>query len=225
MGQSISTDLTILISAARQLTPEQLDEFRNGRLVVTPAMAEVIGQLHGIRPVVSPPPATPVSPPPASQGEWLKSMDAYDDARAKAESAGASPGTLNALLQPEATHLPCGLTLRPMVLSGWVFLEAVGSPFVSGDREINPSDILLLVLALTVPERVSALVEFDNDFTAIVKDSGKLTVLCREIGGQIGEADFPLITAYGTAQVRLMFYCMQGSEGSSPLGAKAEAAA
>lgn len=219
MGRSIATDLTILISAARQLTPEQLDEFRNGRLVVTPAMAEVIGHLHG----VTAPPAVvayhKTTPPAAPPGDkWLQSMDAYDDARTKAESAGASPGTLNALLQPEATHLPCGLTLRPMVLSAYVFLEAVRSPFITGG-EITPGDLLLAAVAMIVPEKVTALLEFDADFCPAMRDTTSFHALVREVGGQIGIQDAPLIVAHARRQMELAFPRLVESDGSGEVPA------
>lgn len=213
------SELSVLLAAVKALTPAQLDEYQAGRLTVSPGIAEVLAS-QGIHP---PQPATP--PPYAIGDAWLKSQDAYDDARAVAEAAGASPANLNALLQPGEQRLPCGLTMRPMVLSGYVFLEAVSSPFVVGGRQPTPADLLFLAMALTIPERVSALIRFDDDFAPVVADPEALRTLSCEYGGRVGAADVALLTAHAQAQFALMFPRQPAaeSEGADPLG-EAEAA-
>jgi hypothetical protein len=229
---ALTDETAVLIAAAQQLTAEQLDEFKAGRLLVTPAMQQIICAVHRV-----PPPAVAAaivahtlnSPQPAARSEqekWLDSQDAYDAARARAEAAGASPANLNALMQPGEQTLPCGLVMRPLSLSGYVFLEAVGSPFVTGGNP-TPADLLFLALAVVCPEDAAGCVKFNDDFCPQISDPGTLSKLLRDVGGRVGAADVPRLMRHAGEQMRQMFPERAAeSEGASPLDpAKVEEAA
>lgn len=213
------TDETkMMMAAARQLTPEQLDEFKAGRLLLPPKLAEFVCEFHN---VTAPPPPVIVVPPKLSTtqtADWLASQDAYDAARDKADAVGASPANLNALLQPDSLKLPCGLTMLPLTLSGYIFLEAVQSPYVMASAEKpTPTDTLLLSLALICPEKAAALLTFGEDFQPSVTSPDELTKLALTYAARVGSEDVPRLMAHATAQFGLMFPQRQGGDGSDPL--------
>lgn len=218
-----------LADALNQLTPEQITEFKAGRLILTPMLASMLAVRLGLASVPVPEGAVSVPDVPPADNEaaaWLQSQDVYDAARDKAEAKGASPANLNALLQPPSLTLPCGLTMLPLTLSGYIFLEAVQNPFVTGGGAAAPTDLLLLAVALTVPEKAAALIRFDEDFSPSIKDPDAFTKLVNETGAKVTAVDVPPLMAHATAQFQLMFPPRaKESEGSDPLKETAAARA
>lgn len=217
--------MTDIDSAVQKLTPEQVAGILSGAIVVAPGVAESVRRIHGVTP-----PAVAVVPAVLSPADrrreneaWLASQAVYEEARDRAEAAGGTPETLNALLAPTGRRLSGGLVLHPLTISGYVFLEAVDSPFVTGGGAPLPTDLMFLAAALTVPEEAAALLTYDDDFRPQV-DRGGLADLARRIGQQVRAEDVPRVLAHATAQLGMMFptaptAAKAGSEegGSGPL--------
>lgn len=218
---------TEIDNAVRKMTPDQVAAVLAGTMAVSPLVAEAVQRIHG-RPA---PAVVTVAAPDArkEQAAWLAGQDAYDDARARAEGAGASVETLNALLAPaDGLVLSCGMRLLPMTLSGYVFLEAVDSSFVSG-AEAGPSDLLHVAMALVAPEDCAAILTYDEDFRPRA-DREAMTVLARRIGGKLTAEDVPALLRHAKRQIETMFPPpppkeKKESEGSDPLAQRAPAAA
>jgi hypothetical protein len=214
-------DVANLLTAVNMLTPEQIDEFKAGRLILPPGIAALVMERHGIK-TMPVPEGAQTNAVDRETAAWLQSQDTFDEARGKADAAGASPATLNALLQPDSLTLPSGLRMLPLTISGYVFLDAVGNPLATGSGMPGPGDILLLACALIEPEACAAVVGFDDDFNLRITDRLALNALTTRIGNRCGAADVAPLLAHATHQLRLMFppapdKAIAGSEGSDPL--------
>ena len=211
--------------AVAKLSPEQIAGILAGRIVVSPAVAEAVRRVHGAEAAavaVAPAPA-PAKPSAAeANAAWLAGQDAYEDARARAEAAGGDPAVLNALLSPAVPQpLYAELVLHPLTLAGYVFLEAVDSPFVAGG-EPGPVDLLYLAAAVIAPELAAAAVTFDDDFRPR-PDRAALAELAAHVG-KVPAGHVPRIITHATRQLSIMFPKREEtkeSEGAGPLGATA----